>query len=173
MCSLWQNYIGLLGLFNYMYILYLVYLIINVRGLFNYGLGLYDLYSLGQTFNNVCFVAGIVWWPCLYRDQPGSSRDGPGTAIQLMLFLRSKYCSLIHPYTGLNLNPIRPPLTGSPRNNALKTHGNSGLLNRDACMAGEAVRRSSHCSTSPSLINPSSAGSVYIRQNLTSKDVRF
>ena len=40
-------------------------------------------------------------------------------------------------------------------------------------MPGEAIRRCTHCATSPSHINPFSAGTVFIRHNLTSVDVRF
>ena len=83
------------------------------------------------------------------------------------------------------VNPLAHGLHWEGENNvvSLKTpHENSSVRTRDACMTGEAVRRSSHCAKSPSLpvfsvvtvfIHQNLTFTVFICQNLTSTDVRF
>ena len=59
-------------------------------------------------------------------------------------------------YTGLNLNSTRPTLTWSPGRIEKGESRISGVRVRDACMTGEAVRRST--TASRSLLSPSDSG---------------
>ena len=71
---------------------------------------------------------------------------------------------------GLNLNPTRPPLTWSP-SHIEKRETNLFLWKPHTGTSG--FETGTHCATAPSLFHSFSAGSVFIRQNVTSEDVRF